>query len=89
MAKEFVALMSKINKTRAGKKAKLVVGGPEVWELTIRPDELDTLGIDYAFQGECDDIVPDSLFDYLVNRTGSQNGFFNGFQTFDNHYHKQ
>lgn len=88
VAKEFTTLMKNVNKARAGKKAKLVVGGPGVWELTIRPEELDNLNIDYAFQGECEDIVPE-LFNYLVNGSSVQNGFFQGFQTFDEHYHKQ
>ncbi len=88
VAREFVQLMKEVNSARAGKKAKLVVGGPGVWELTIRPEELDNLGIDYAYQGECDDIVPE-LFDYLVNGTSPQNGFYKGFQTFDNNFHKQ
>ncbi len=85
---EFNALMRKINRIRAGKKAKLVVGGPGVWELTIRPEELDTLNIDYAFQGETDDIICD-LFRYLTQDSSQKNEFYRGFQTFDASFHKQ
>ncbi len=85
---EFRALMDKINRIRTGKKAKLVVGGPGVWELTIRPEELDTLNIDYAFQGETDDIACD-LFTYLSEDSTQNNEFYRGFQTFDSSFHKQ
>jgi radical SAM superfamily enzyme YgiQ (UPF0313 family) len=85
---EFDALIRKINKIRDGKRAKLVVGGPGVWELTIRPEELDNLNIDYAFQGETDDIAVD-LFRYLSDDSSQNNEFYRGFQTFDNQFHKQ
>lgn len=86
--KEFTALMKRINRIRAGKKAKLVVGGPGIWELTIRPEELDNLNIDYAFQGESDDIVCD-LFRYLSEDSSQNNEFYRGFQTFDTSFHKK
>ncbi|MGI0086049.1 MAG: B12-binding domain-containing radical SAM protein, partial [Nitrososphaerales archaeon] len=86
--KEFTMLMQRINRLRAGKKAKLVVGGPGVWELTIRPEELDNLNIDYAFQGESDDIICD-LFRYLEEESLPNNEFYRGFQTFDTNFHKQ
>jgi hypothetical protein len=49
--REFGELISRINRarTRAGSKAKLLIGGPGVWEFTVMPDELDRLGMDYAF----------------------------------------
>lgn len=90
--KEFGELISRINRarTRAGSKAKLLIGGPGVWEFTVMPDELDRLGIDYAFQGEADDIACE-LFEEIAN--GSPGGgqgadFFRGFQTFDSSFHK-
>ncbi len=90
--REFEELISKINKARAraGSKAKLVIGGPGVWEFTIMPDELDRLGIDYAFQGEADDIACE-LFEEIANGppSGSQGlDLFQGFQTFDPSFHK-
>ena len=86
--REFTNLMGRLNRARAGKKAKLVVGGPGVWELTIRPEELDNLNIDYAFQGEAEDIVVD-LFDYIVSEGNRSGEFYRGFQTFDSSFHKQ
>ena len=85
---EFESLMARINRARAGKKAKLVVGGPGVWELTVRPEELDKNKIDFAFQGEADDILSD-LFRFVVEGSGENNEFFHGFQTFDASFHKQ
>jgi radical SAM superfamily enzyme YgiQ (UPF0313 family) len=88
VAKEFEALMKRVNRARKGKKAKLVVGGPGVWELTVRPEVLDDYNIDYAFQGEADDIAIE-LFRYVVDGTEPTNGFYKGFQTFDANFHKQ
>src|SRR5579884_2617246 len=34
--KEFEKLIRRINRARNGKKAKLVIGGPGVWEFTVR-----------------------------------------------------
>ena len=88
--KEFRRLLDHINNVRRGRKAKLLVGGPGVWELTVRPEELDNLSIDYAFQGEGDDVVAD-LFDYLMADDSSKDtgSFYRGFQTFDSDFHKQ
>ncbi len=86
--REFTTLMHRINRARKGKKTKLVVGGPGVWELTIRPEELDNLNIDYAFQGESEDIICD-LFKYLAEDSLPNNEFYRGFQTFDTDFHKQ
>ena len=87
---EFEKLMAHLNKVRRGKRAKLVVGGPGVWELTVKPEVMDRLGIDYAFQGEADDVM-DSLFDYISQRASSEGEtrFYRGFQTFDANFHKQ
>ena len=86
--REFESLLTRINRARAGKKAKLVVGGPGVWELTVRPEELERNRIDYAFQGESDDILSD-LFNYVVDDGGENTEFFRGFQTFDEDFRKQ
>jgi radical SAM superfamily enzyme YgiQ (UPF0313 family) len=85
--KEFESLIGRINRIRQGKKAKLVIGGPGVWEFTVHPQEMDRLNIDYAFQGESEDIIND-LFDYVLNDSTRSNEFFRGFQTFDSDYHK-
>jgi radical SAM superfamily enzyme YgiQ (UPF0313 family) len=86
--KEFESLLARINRARAGKKAKLIVGGPGVWELTVHPNELEKNKIDYAYQGESDDILSD-LFRYVVEDGGENTEFFRGYQTFDEDFHKQ
>lgn len=86
--REFESLLARINRVRAGKKAKLVIGGPGVWELTVHPEELERNGVDFAFQGEADDILSD-LFRYVVEDGGENTQFFSGFQTFDQDFHKQ
>ena len=86
--KEFESLLARINRARAGKKAKLVVGGPGVWELTVHPQELEKNRIDYAFQGEADDIISD-LFHYLVEDGTENTEFFRGYQTFDQSFRKE
>jgi radical SAM superfamily enzyme YgiQ (UPF0313 family) len=86
--KEFEALIERINRLRTGKKAKLLLGGPGVWELTVLPEEMERLGIDLAFQGEADDIVGE-LFRH-VSSGASPGGFLEGgFQTFDDHFKVQ
>ena len=84
--KEFEALMRKINRLRKGKKAKLLLGGPGVWEFTVMPEEMERLGIDLAFQGEADDIIVD-IFRH-VSGGASSNLFQGGFQTFDEHFRR-
>lgn len=86
---EFETLIARLNRARkaTGGKAKLVVGGPGVWELTVMPEAIDKLEIDYAFQGEGEDIVCD-LFSQISSDTLSNNMFFEGFQSFDERYHK-
>jgi radical SAM superfamily enzyme YgiQ (UPF0313 family) len=86
--REFESLLARVNRARAGKKAKLVVGGPGVWELTVRPEELERNHIDYAYQGEADDIIGD-LFRYIVEDGGENTEFFRGYQTFDESFHKE
>lgn len=85
--KEFRALLQRINRARSGKKAKLVVGGPGVWELTVHPNEMNINKIDFAFQGESEDIV-DELFSYILDDSSENTQFFRGFQTFDSDFRK-
>ena len=86
--RDFEALLARINRARSGKKAKLVVGGPGVWEFTVHPDELDKNRVDYAFQGEADDIAVD-LFRYVAEESGENTEFFRGFQTFNGEFRKE
>lgn len=86
--KEFESLIARINRARRGTKAKLVVGGPGVWEFMVLPEELDRLGIDLAFQGEADDIAG-VLFKEMAEGSFSKNRFFKGFQTYDASFHMQ
>jgi radical SAM superfamily enzyme YgiQ (UPF0313 family) len=84
--KEFEELMARIDraKSRVESNAKVLVGGPGVWEFTIMPEELERMGIDCAFQGEADDIAPE-LFEEVANGslTWGRGSFFPGFQSFD------
>ncbi|MDG6987981.1 MAG: B12-binding domain-containing radical SAM protein [Nitrososphaerota archaeon] len=86
--KDFEGLVSRINAARKGKKAKLLVGGPGVWELTVRPEELERNHIDYAFQGEADDIASD-LFRYVTEGGGENTEFFRGYQTFNEAFRRE
>ena len=86
--RDFEDLIARVNRARSGKKAKLMVGGPGVWEFTVRPDELEKNGIDYAFQGEADDIAVD-LFRYVAEESGERAEFFRGYQTFTPDFHKE
>ncbi|HUC38957.1 MAG TPA: radical SAM protein [Candidatus Acidoferrum sp.] len=84
---EWENLIAKLNQYRKGKKAKLVVGGPGVWEFTIDPEALDQQHIDYAVQGECDDIIKE-VFEQLSADNVDTNLFFRGFLTYDAHFHR-
>jgi len=85
--REFESLIGRINRIRSGKKAKLLLGGPGVWEFTVMPEEMEKLGIDRAFQGEADDMVCD-LFRYVSGGGEGKSQFKGGFQTFDDHFRK-
>ena len=84
---EWEDLIKKLNALRAGKKAKLVVGGPGVLESTIEPEALDRDKIDFAVQGECDDIAG-QIFEQLSTGNFDQNLFFRGFMSFDAQFHR-
>ena len=59
-----------------------------MWELTVRPEELEKNNIDYAFQGETDDIASD-LFRYVADGGGENTEFFRGYQTFNAEFRKE
>lgn len=84
---EFERLITRINNARMGTHAKLIVGGPGVWELTMMPEVMDELGIDLAFQGEADDII-NELFDDIESGEVYNGGYFHGYQSFDDDFHK-
>ncbi len=82
---EWEDLIQKVNKLRAGKKAKLIVGGPGVWEFTVLRDEFEKLNIDYAVQGETDDVLND-LFDQILSGNVDTKMFKIGYNTFDSNF---
>ena len=51
------------------------------------PEVMDELGIDYAFQGEADDIINEVLED-ISSGTIYDKGYFQGYQFFDDGFHK-
>jgi len=83
--KEWEELLTRVASARRGKKAKIVVGGPGVWEFTIAPEELDKFGVDYAYQGESDDIIS-TLFQQISEDSFDSNLFFNGYMTYDDNF---
>jgi len=84
---EFESLIARLNRARASKKAKLVVGGPGVWELMALPEQMEALGIDLAFQGEADDIANELFEDFATGAVyGSE--YFQGFSSFGNDFRR-
>lgn len=83
--RDWDALISKINAIRKGKKAKLIVGGPGVWEFTILRDEIDKYNFDYVFQGEADDIAP-FLFEQIANDGIDNKMFQRGYFSYDENF---
>ncbi|MCL4344484.1 MAG: B12-binding domain-containing radical SAM protein [Nitrososphaerota archaeon] len=79
--REWEELLKKINAVKSN-KTKLVVGGPGVWEFTIRPEELNKFNIDYAVQGEIDDVAPE-LFSQISEDRIDKNMFFEGYVSYD------
>ncbi len=84
---EWDHLIEKINRIRAGKKAKLVVGGPGVWEFTVLNDEIEKYHFDYVVQGETDDIA-EYLFEQISTGDIDSNMFYRGYMTYDDHFRK-
>ncbi|MCW6168571.1 MAG: B12-binding domain-containing radical SAM protein [Thermoplasmatales archaeon] len=84
---EWDHLIEKINRIRAGKKAKLVVGGPGVWEFTVLNDEIEKYHFDYVVQGETDDIA-EYLFDQMSTGDIDNNMFYRGYMTYDDRFRK-
>ncbi|MBI4019728.1 MAG: B12-binding domain-containing radical SAM protein [Candidatus Aenigmarchaeota archaeon] len=85
---DFEELIARINRARKGLKAKLLVGGPGVWDFTMLPEELERLGIDYAFYGEADDIAGQIFADIASGSAKADGKFFKGFVFYDNTFSK-
>lgn len=86
--REWESLIAKVNAARKGKKAKLVIGGPGVWEYTMMPEEIERNNVDYAFQGESEDIVSD-LFEQISTDSLDHDKFLEGFVTKDENFHNK
>lgn len=82
---EWESLIAKVNAARKGKKAKLLIGGPGVWEYTILREYVDKHNIDYLFQGEMDDYAVD-LFEQISSDNIDENMFNRGFITYDDQF---
>ena len=80
-------LMKRINLARKGKKAKLLIGGPGVWEFTILRDEIDKYNFDYIFQGEADDIIS-LLFEQISQKSIDKNLFREGYISYDSNFRR-
>ncbi len=85
--KEWDSLIARINAARAGKKAKLIVGGPGVWEFTILRDEIGKYNFDYIVQGEIDDIA-ETLFEQIAEDSIDSTLFHRGYMTYDDGFKK-
>ncbi|MCS7142523.1 MAG: B12-binding domain-containing radical SAM protein [Aigarchaeota archaeon] len=86
VTEEFDDLMKRINLIRRERcpSAKLVIGGSGEWEFEHRPHMLDYWSIDYAIQGEMDDIIH-LLIEQMIDGWIDTSMFFQGFKstTFD------
>ncbi|ASI13910.1 radical SAM superfamily enzyme [Candidatus Mancarchaeum acidiphilum] len=83
--RDFEILINKLNAARKGKKAKLVVGGPGVWDFTVLKEEFEKMNIDYAVQGETDDVLID-LFEQLTAGQIDKSMFNTGYLTFNDKF---
>ena len=86
--KEWETLIAKINAARKGKKAKLLIGGPGVLEFFQMREELDKEGIDFAFSGEADDIMPD-LFEQVAADNIDSKMFYKGYTEYDEKFSRK
>ncbi|MHB1507325.1 MAG: B12-binding domain-containing radical SAM protein [Cuniculiplasma sp.] len=85
--RDWDTLMERINNARRGKKAKLLIGGPGVWEFTILRDEIEKYKFDYVFQGEADDIAP-LLFDQISQNALDKGIFREGYTSYDESFRR-
>ncbi|MDE1871392.1 MAG: B12-binding domain-containing radical SAM protein [Candidatus Micrarchaeota archaeon] len=80
-------LIFKVNRLRENRKAKLLVGGPGVWEYMLMPEEIERHRIDYLFQGETDDVVPE-LFGQIASNNIDSNMFAHSYVTYDDSFRR-
>ncbi len=85
--RDWDALMTKVKAAMNGKKAKLLVGGPGVWEFTVLPETIEDYGFDYIVQGEIDDIAP-VLFRQIIDDNIDESLFYRGYMSYDEHFRK-
>ncbi len=85
--REWDTLLEKVNKVRQGKKAKLIVGGPGVWEFTILREEIEKYNFDYIVQGEMDDTISE-LFREISEGNIDKKMFYQGYMTYDDKFRK-
>ncbi|BCS90649.1 MAG: ABC transporter ATP-binding protein [Candidatus Micrarchaeota archaeon] len=83
--KEWEALIDRLNKARANRKAKLIVGGPGVWEFTILQEEIENEKIDYLVQGEMEDVAV-QLFKGIIEDNIDKSIFYNGYLSYDDNF---
>ncbi len=50
-----------------GRRHRVVVGGPGVWQFDVRPGMQEALGIDHIVHGECEHVVP-QIFEQVLQR---------------------
>ncbi|MCL5252685.1 MAG: B12-binding domain-containing radical SAM protein [Candidatus Thermoplasmatota archaeon] len=86
--KEWESFMVRLENARKRSRAKLVVGGPGVWEFTLFPEELERFSIDYAYQGECEDVICD-LFEQIHDGSLDRNMFAEGYTSFDGEFRRE
>jgi radical SAM superfamily enzyme YgiQ (UPF0313 family) len=84
---EWEELIKKVNLIREGKKAKLVIGGPGVWEYMLMPEEIERHKVDYLFQGEVDDVA-DQLIEQIAQGSIDSNMFSHSYITYDDSFHR-
>jgi radical SAM superfamily enzyme YgiQ (UPF0313 family) len=84
---DWEALIAKVNHLREGKKAKLVIGGAGVWEYMLMPEEIEKHKIDFLFQGESDDVVPE-MFEQMSQNNIDTNMFAHSYITYDDSFHR-
>ncbi len=84
---DWESLIGRVNRLREGKKAKLVVGGAGVWEYMLMQEEIERHKIDFLFQGESDDVVPE-LFSQMARDSIDSNMFAHSYVTYDESFHR-
>jgi radical SAM superfamily enzyme YgiQ (UPF0313 family) len=84
---DWESLVARVNSLRSGKKAKLMIGGPGVWEYMLLPEEIEKHKVDYLFQGESDDVVIE-LFDQIAGNSIDTNMFSHSYVTYDESFHR-